>query len=136
MLKAFTLKKNKIYFIPPILWFCFSTTLLTLPGSDLPKEDWLDKIWADKWIHMGMFSIMVFLWCRTLVKINVSSTKLKMSFLWIAILALAYGISMEFVQQYFIPGRSFEVMDMAADGVGSAIGFFYSSWRFIKNKPL
>ena len=49
-----------------------------------------------------------------------------------AILWLVYGIAMEFVQQNFIPNRSFDVGDIIADGVGCVIGFLFSRKRYIK----
>ena len=39
---------------------------------------------------------------------------------------------MEFIQKYFIPNRSFDVGDIIADGVGSAIGLLISLKLFIK----
>lgn len=59
-------------------------------------------------------------------------SNLKKLFLIAAILSLAYGIGMEFVQKYFIPNRSFDVGDIAADAVGCTIGFLYSWRRYIK----
>jgi VanZ family protein len=123
----------KRYFIPAILWFIISTILLTLPGSSLPKEQWLDNIpWFDKWVHIGMFAIMVVLWDWALKKKYPDPTKLKTIFLWVAVSALAYGIGMEFVQGGFIPGRSCDIKDMLADAAGCGVGLVYSISRYIK----
>ncbi|MEO7394031.1 MAG: hypothetical protein ABIU11_03765, partial [Chitinophagaceae bacterium] len=62
------MKKLKPSFIPAIAWIIISTLLLIIPGSALPKENWLGKIWFDKWVHIGMFSIMVFLCCWAIQK--------------------------------------------------------------------
>ncbi len=118
--------------VPAILWLFITIILLTLPGSALPKEDWLDKIGIDKCVHIILFTIMVVLWCRVPAKMNLPTGKLKISFLWIAISALAYGIGMEFVQKYFVPGRSCDVGDMLADAAGCTAGFFLCTRRFIK----
>jgi hypothetical protein len=123
---------RKFLFLPAILWFIISTILLTLPGSSIPKEDWLGKIWADKWIHVAMFAIMVFLWCRLLLKKYIGNKKLKTIFFYMALLWLAYGIGMEFVQKYFIPNRSFDVGDIIADAAGCLAGFTFSTRRYIK----
>jgi VanZ family protein len=125
-------KKIKPSFIPAIFWLIFSTVLLTLPGSSFPKEDWLSKIWFDKWVHIGMFTIMVILWCWAILKVYSGSHKLKRIFLLLAVTWLAYGIMMEFVQLYFISNRSFDVGDIAADGAGCIIGLIYSRDRYIK----
>ncbi|MFI5132924.1 MAG: VanZ family protein [Chitinophagales bacterium] len=126
------MKKIEDSLVPAVLWLLVSIILLTLPGSAIPKEDWLDKIGFDKCVHIIMFGIMVILWCRVPLKLDFSSRKLKISFLWIAVAALAFGIGMEFVQKYFVPGRSCDVRDMLADAVGCAAGFFFCTRRFIK----
>ena len=55
--------KRLLAFSPGIGWLIICTILLTLPGTSFPKEDWLDKIWFDKWVHIGLFGGMVLLWC-------------------------------------------------------------------------
>lgn len=128
------MKKIKPSFLPFIIWFIISTVLLTLPGSALPQENWLGKIWFDKWVHIGMFSIMAFLACWGYTKKTwVDFRKLKENFILIGCGCLLYGIAMEFVQKYFIPNRSFDAGDIIADGIGSTIGVLYSLRRYKKN---
>lgn len=115
-----------------ISWLIISIILLTLPGSAIPKEDWLGKIWIDKWVHIGMFALMVFLWCRVILKKYLLNEKLKIFFFLIAEVCLAYGIGMEFIQKYFIPNRSFDVGDIIADAVGCSIGLLFCIRRYIK----
>ncbi len=124
------MKNPKYSLIPAIAWLIISTILLTLPGSTFPKEDWLSKIWFDKWVHIGLFGLMVFLWCWAFIKIN--KKDLKNIFLTIAIIFLFYGIAMEFVQKYFIANRSFDVGDIIADAIGCVAGYFYCVRRYIK----
>jgi VanZ family protein len=125
-------KKIKPSFIPAILWFILATVLLTLPGSSLPKEDWLDKIWFDKWVHIGMFAIMVTLWCWAMLRKKYENKRLKNTFICIALLWIAYGVGMEFVQKYFISNRSFELADIGADAAGCIVGLVFSMNRYIK----
>jgi len=113
----------------PIAYLIISIILLTLPGSSFPQEDWLDKLWFDKWVHLGMFSILVWLWCRGIKKYFTATPKL---FLIIAICSLFYGIIMEFIQYFFIPYRSFDNGDIYADGAGCVLGFIFSVYRYIK----
>ncbi|MGZ8557770.1 MAG: hypothetical protein ACXWWC_05535, partial [Chitinophagaceae bacterium] len=58
------MKNQYRYFLPAIGWFIISVILLTLPGSAFPDDGWLDKLWLDKWVHVGMFAIMTILFCR------------------------------------------------------------------------
>ncbi len=126
------LKKIKPSFIPLICWFIISTILLTLPGSAFPPEKWLAKLQFDKWVHIAMFAIMVFLGCWSMHKKYTATGKLRTAFIWIGLVSLIYGIGMEFVQRYFITNRSFDNGDIVADTIGCTIGVLYSIRRYIK----
>jgi len=130
--QIFFLKNQNRFFLPAIGWLFVSIVLLTLPGSAFPDEDWLDKLWFDKWVHIGMFGIMVVLSCWGLSKRENFSKKLKRHFILIGILCLIYGIAMEFIQKYWVPNRSFDMGDIIADGVGAATGVVFSLKRYIK----
>lgn len=113
-------------------WFILCTILLTLPGSSLPSENWMGDIGLDKWIHIFLFSVMAFLACWAIYKINKNPGKNKRYFIIAGLLCIAYGIGMEFVQKYYIPNRSFDPGDIIADAVGGIIGTVYSIRRYIK----
>ncbi len=122
------MEKNELRILPAITWVIIVTVLLCLPGSALPKENWFDKIWLDKWIHVILFSIMVYLWCQY---VSTSAGKKIRYFRQIAIYFFLYGIAMELVQKYFIPNRSFDLKDILADGLGCVIGLLIAG-RYIK----
>ena len=128
----FRWNKIKPSFTYPVLWIIISTVLLTIPGNDLPQENWLNDIWFDKWVHIGMFSIMVTLWCWSLQKKTSDGKHLSNIYLWTGLACLVYGAGMEFVQKYFIPNRSFDVNDIIADGFGCSLGVIYATRKFIK----
>ena len=106
---------------------CF---LFFLPGSALPKEDWLDRIYFDKWVHTGLFAILLFLW-RSSFKLKLSSYNVVLM-----ICALVYGLSVEFIQKYWVVNRSFDLVDVLFDMVGASIGLTLWWWVYKKNKPL
>jgi VanZ family protein len=113
----------------PILALIFFTILFCLPGSALPKEDWLSEIWFDKWVHIGIFITLLWLWCRAL--------KLERSLAYIIaiVVAVAYGLSIEIIQDRLVTNRSFDLGDLLADFIGSMFGVWL--WvRRKKNKPL
>jgi len=123
------LKKNQLAFLAALTWSIITTILLCLPGSAFPKENWFDKIWLDKWIHIGIFTLLVFLWCRSITTLT---EKKSIFFIQIAFYFFLYGIAMEFIQKYFIPNRSFDTVDIIADGIGSTIGLIVSLKLYIK----
>jgi VanZ family protein len=128
------LRKTYFTLLAAIGWFITSIVLLTLPGTAFPQEDWLDKVWFDKWVHIGMFALLVLLWCLAIrsLKKDIFSRKLIRVFSIIAIIFLGYGIGMEFIQKNFIPYRSFDSGDIIADAVGCAAGLIFSVKRYIK----
>lgn len=108
-----------------------------MPGKDIPREDFLSVIYFDKWVHAGLFGGLVFLFSYPFK----DKVAYKSSFyLVIVVLAILYGVGMEFVQKYFTVDRDFDVNDMIADAVGAIAGYFF--FRFVcvrfaqKNKPL
>ncbi len=126
------MKNLKPSFLPAGLWLIISTVLLTLPGTAFPKEDWLSKIWFDKWVHIGMFFIMVVLFCWGILAKNQFRQKLSQYFLLAAFICLVYGAIMEFVQDNFIPNRGFDTGDIIADAAGCLAGWLFSVKRLLK----
>ena len=118
--------------LPAIGWLFITTFLLTLPGAAIPEENWLDKIWADKWVHIILFALLVILWCRGIAKKITEKKLLIKYFIAITILAIAYGIGMEFAQRYLISNRSFDIVDILADAAGCMTGLGFCFRRYIK----
>jgi VanZ family protein len=114
-----------------IFWLILITFLLCLPGSAIPHENWLDRIWADKWVHIILFTILVILWARVMGKNSPSKKKRVTKLIMLGSLASAYGLGMEFIQLYFIENRSFDGWDVVADLMGVATGMLVSM-RYIK----
>ncbi|MCX8020869.1 MAG: VanZ family protein [Chitinophagaceae bacterium] len=119
-------------FISAALWLMAVTVLLILPGSAIPSNNWFEKIRMDLWVHFFLFGILVHLWNRYVYHLKNTSGKLKVIFLQIAVAAFIYGIIMECVQHFFVTNRSFDVADIAADGLGSFSGLMVSRKSYIK----
>ena len=120
-------------FWPGIAWFFIVLFLMCIPGNKLPKvDDWLHKIYFDKWIHVGVFGLLCILFCLPFNKSAVLIKKRVEYFMLIAIGVSFYGLMTEFIQKYWIPGRSYDLLDWAADSLGAVIGFLYSKMKFIK----
>jgi VanZ family protein len=97
----------------------------------LPKENkWMALISFDKWVHTGLFAVLLFLW-------NTSFNKgIKFFEFYLLLFAVLFGLSVEIIQREWIPNRSFDLYDLAADTLGSIIGLVIW-WRvYKKNKPL
>ena len=133
------MKPRPIAFIVPVIWAIVIYVLLTMPNNDIPKLSFLDAIYFDKWVHAGLFAMLTFLFSWPFSKLYPAQHRI---FVSIAVLALLYGIAMEYVQKYFTSDRDFDINDMLADGFGCIVG--YIATRYIvnrirlrlKNKPL
>lgn len=112
-------------YIPGIAWFFLVLTLICLPGDDLPKaESWMNAIYFDKWVHTGLFSMLAFLFMLPTAK-SVLPVKAKwQTIIKIAVCVSLWGITTEVIQKFFIPGRSFDLTDWAADSFGAVVGVF------------
>ena len=108
------------------LYFLFISVLFVLPGSAFPKDDWMAKIYFDKWVHIGLFAALAVAWSWALPIRQVK-------FLRTLFFALMfYGIMVELVQDRFVPNRSFDRGDWIADMVGSLIGIVFWYRVYIK----
>ena len=119
-------------FIPGIAWFFLVTALLCLPGSDIPTpNNWMNKIYIDKWVHVALFGVLAFLFMRPVV---LSSWELKEKWRYcikIAIAASLWGLTSEVIQKFYISGRSFDFFDWSSDTLGAIIALFYCKKRFL-----
>jgi hypothetical protein len=117
-------------FLPAIGWFILSVILLCLPGSAIPKYSWLALVYADKWVHISLFFTLCYLFSRPFRKSAMNRPQRYRWFLGIALAGIVYGTAMEFVQEYWVANRSFELWDIAADSVGCLLGLWYSRRKF------
>jgi VanZ family protein len=115
-------------FIPGIAWFFLVLILICLPGKSLPHaSSFLDKIFFDKWVHAGLFGMLTFLFLRPFTFANIENKKTIAIKIVMAI--IVWGLTTEFIQKYFIPFRSFDLWDWAADSAGAIAAYIY-----MKNK--
>lgn len=76
---------------------------------------------------------MAYLFMRPVAKRDNEPSAKKNYFLKIAIAISIWGITTEFIQQFWIPGRSFDLWDWAADTIGASIAFFISKKRLARS---
>ena len=110
------------YFVPAVLWFIVTIILLTLPGNDLPHSPLFNLPYFDKCAHVVMFFLLTTLFCFPFSTIKAKQSYITRVFLKITLCVISYGIIMEFVQKIFTSTRSFDVIDILFDSVGSLSG--------------
>jgi VanZ family protein len=96
-------------------YFTGCNILFFLPGSAFPKEDWLSRIYFDKWVHIGLFALLALLVCWSFPRHAPKTIILLM-------LLVGYGLAVELIQGAFIANRSCDLYDLLADGTGALAG--------------
>ncbi|MDN3723376.1 VanZ family protein [Aequorivita sp. SDUM287046] len=111
-----------------LLYSCAISILFFIPNPELPKVHFSAM---DKVAHSLIYFILVNLWMLYLfIKNNFIFSN---RWIWIVLLSvLLYGIIIEIFQQLLTTSRSADIMDVAANLVGSVIGIYF--FRSIKNK--
>ena len=110
----------------PITWSIIIGILLALPGSALPNEAAFKIPQFDKIVHISLFGGFVLFWGLNLSKRIPETIRLVRWFFLVYVLANVYGIGMEYVQKYWIPGRDFDLADIIADMIGAGLGYGFS----------
>ncbi|WP_373511337.1 VanZ family protein [Persicitalea sp.] len=96
---------------PALLWTALIVLACSWPGKDLPESP---VVGFDKIVHVGMFVGWTMLWLFLYPE---------KKFLIIT-LGIAFGVFLEFYQQWLPFDRTFDWWDAAADGLGTILGLF------------
>ena len=116
-------------FWPGIFMLILATVLFCVPGNKLPDEDWLGDISADKIVHVGLFAALVALWGLPFIYRSAAdnTSTLRRTLILVVVIAILYGVAIEFFQGAYIPNRSYSLADMLADTLGSVVGGIFVS---------
>lgn len=108
--------KGKLYRWGPVLG-CMILIFYMSSKPDLPDVPYLEGfLWDDKLLHVVAYAVLGALIWRALSRTSPKWWQIGAT----VALATAYGLSDE-SHQYYVPGREFDMWDLAADALGSAI---------------
>jgi len=108
------------YWVPVIL---YAGLIFTVSSFPLPPPK-VEIPFIDKLIHLIEYGILGFLFYRAL---RVSRLA-KQVFILAIIFSILYALSDE-IHQYFVPGREFDLWDLAADSLGIVLVALYLNRR-------
>ena len=113
-------------FAPAIAWFVVVFILVTLPGDSLPTpHDWMAIPSLDKLVHTFMFALLTFLFLLPVAQSAMYRQQKRHYFIRIGLSCCIWGLTTEYIQLFYIPTRSFEWMDWAADSLGVSLALLY-----------
>ncbi len=102
---------------PPVAWAAAILVLTSIPNPDLGRVGAILPPGADKLVHAALYAVLGWLCWRAARPVGDPRRVVARTLL--AIVALA---AFDEWHQQFIPGRSTELADWAADGLGAASG--------------
>ncbi len=111
-----TLLKNHSYKLS-ILWALVIFALCSMPGRLIPAVSWLELLSFDKWVHAGVFFVLVSL-LGISVKAHQQNNKL---FYLYFTLSVMYGGLLEIMQAKVFSERSADWYDVVANSFGCLI---------------
>jgi VanZ family protein len=117
-----------------LLWALFILVLCGIPGKDIPHISFLELLSFDKWVHAGMFFVLILFTIRGFVlqqSIQVFYKQPKLSAL---IICVCYGALLEIMQGTLFEERSADVLDFIANSFGCIIGIAW--YKQIETKIL
>ncbi len=103
----------------PVVWALVILALTSVPAADLPHASLFPE--ADKGVHFGLYAIFAFLSASAARVPREGDSRAKSTLVAIAIFIAIFAALDEWHQQ-FIPGRSMDVIDWAADVAGTCLG--------------
>jgi len=98
------------------LWTILVIVASSVPGSNTPRVSILGLEHLDKVVHWIMYGGVVLLWSIALSKAKAR----EIAFVFVASICL--GVSMEILQNNVFVERSFEILDIIANIMGSISG--------------
>lgn len=91
---------------------------MLLPSESFPESEVLSY---DKLAHIGVFTILSFLIARSFDRQKHSYMLKTKNIQWALTISIVYSSSLELMQQ-FIPGRTTDMYDFAANTIGAIAG--------------
>ena len=111
-----------------MLWALVILILCGIPGRDIPHISFLEILNFDKFVHAGIFFILILLMVRGFL-VQGRFLKLQKSSKMIAFaICVIFGGSLEILQGTLFEGRSADVFDFVANSFGAALGLLLYNW--------
>lgn len=105
-----------------MLWALVILILCGIPGKDIPHISFLELLSFDKFVHAGVFFVLITLCLRGFL-LQTRFLKLQQSAKQIALVfCILYGVLMEVMQGTLFEGRSASLLDIVANSFGCVVG--------------
>lgn len=111
-----------------MLWALLILILCGIPGRDIPHISFLEMLSFDKFVHAGIFLVLVVLMIRGL-KLQNSIRLLQFNAkAYSFIICVIYGGALELMQEAVFEERSADIYDFIANSFGCLVGLMIYNW--------
>lgn len=117
-----------------MLWALVILILCGIPGRDIPHISFLELLSFDKFVHAGIFFVLILLTIRGFTLQTTYSTLKEKPKLIAAVICICYGGLLEILQGTLFEERSADIFDFIANSFGCFIGILL--YKRIENKIL
>ena len=116
IIKKISKRNYRLLAVGYTLWLT-AISLTPLDGLDLPSFSYADKI-----VHFFLYFFLTLLWLLAYPK----WWRKRVLFI---ILVIFWGVAIEFIQEYFVPTRSGDVLDALSNTIGALTGLLiFRQW--------
>lgn len=102
-------------------WALLIFALCSMPGRYIPSTSWLELLSFDKWVHAGIFFVLVSLLCLSVTIHQQPGYLFALFFL----LSVLYGGVLEIMQAKVFSERSADWQDFAANSFGCTAALLF-----------
>ncbi len=96
--------------------------LCAIPGRDLPHISFLEILEFDKWVHAGVFFVLVVLLIRGFSLQTTYDLFKRFPGAIAFVLSVLYGGMLELMQEAFFSDRTADILDFVANSFGCILG--------------
>jgi len=105
------MRKYQLVAVGYTIWLT-AVSLTPIKNIHLPSFNYADKI-----VHFFLYFFLLLFWFKALQKKQISN-------IYIVLVAITWGIVIEFLQEMYIPGRTGDIFDALANTAGSITALF------------
>jgi VanZ family protein len=113
-----------------LLWAVLIFILCAIPGHDIPHVSFLELLEFDKFVHAGIFFVLMLFTTRGFLLQREGSSLSRNAKLIALLICVSYGGALELMQGAFFVERTADIYDFIANSFGAMVaGIFYNSFE-------
>ncbi|MBW7867883.1 MAG: VanZ family protein [Brumimicrobium sp.] len=109
------------FILPSILWTIFVIFISVIPGSNFSNFSIFEGV--DKVAHFLLYTFLSLFWIIGLKRQNISDNLNRKAFRIGILGSFLLSFILEIIQEFYVPFRFFELLDLIANGIGCIFGW-------------